>query len=246
MPALHLTTWNLNGLDPADLDVRTEAACLALLLRPDPPDVVMLQEVVGRSWHAHLKHHFAAAGYVPVPADPPRATRSEYFCVLLVRKTLPIEHSGADPFPGSEMGRQLVWATIDWSGRSALVATSHLESGREASAIRVAQLGAVVDGLLTHEGPAVFGADTNLRVAEEARVPRLDEVTDAWVAAGSRKDDRATWPSVPRDRRPGARFDRVLVKGCDVTSFAVAGQRAPGLPGAPSDHLRIEVTLAVG
>ena len=123
------------------------------------------------------------------------------------------------------------------------MATSHLESGRQASAERVAQLSTVVAGLRDHDGPAVFGGDTNLRKAEEAEVTGLSHVTDAWTAAGEPAAQRATWPSVPRGKRPGARFDRVLVSGCGVSRFALMGHTAPGLGSPPSDHLGIEVTL---
>lgn len=252
MSALRLLTWNLNGLDPTDLDVRTEAACLAMLLRPRPPDVVLLQEVVGRTWHAHVKHHFAAAGFVAVPGDPVGTTESEYFSVLFVRKQLTVLRGGTEPFPNSGMGRRLVWAEIDWAAgldvrpegaRPLLVATSHLESGKEATMVRAAQLAAVIEGLRTHDGPAVFGGDTNLRVSEEKVIPGLADVHDAWALAGSPTHQRATWPAVPRDRRPGARFDRVLVSGAAVQAFVLSGHSAPGFPAAPSDHLAIEVEL---
>ena len=78
---LSLVTWNLDGLEPRWRDERTEAACLHLLLRPDPPDIVAVQEVVDRTWHAHLKPHFGHAGYVGVPG---RAD-SEYWVALFVR-----------------------------------------------------------------------------------------------------------------------------------------------------------------
>ena len=243
MSALRIVTWNVNGLEPLDLDVRTEAQCLLLLLRERQPHVVMLQEVVDRSWHAHFKHHFAAAHYVPVPENPPASTSSEYYSMMWVKKTLPIKRAGADRFPNTTMGRHLVWAEVDWEGTPLLVATSHLESTKGASALRVAQLGAVIDGLRNHDGPAVFGGDTNLRKVEEAKLEHLTSVTDAWSASGASPELRATWPSVPRGKGPGARFDRVYVHDATVTGFRLIGQTAPGLPFPPSDHLAIEVVV---
>ncbi|MBX2799233.1 MAG: endonuclease/exonuclease/phosphatase family protein [Myxococcales bacterium] len=241
---LRLLTWNLNGLDGAHLDERTEAACLAMLLRTDPPHVVLLQEVVRRSWHAHIKHHFKAAGYRSVPADPTR-TDSEYFCVVMVHTALGGDEGGVEPFAGSFMGRARVWARIDLpEGPQLLVATSHLESGKQASIERVRQLQRVISAMNAHAGPAVFGGDTNLRVAEEPKVEDLPSVVDAWQASGADPELRATWPAV-RTSRPGARFDRVLCTGLEVTRFALMGHSAPTLGEPPSDHLGIEVTVRV-
>ncbi len=242
--ALRVCTWNLNGLDPEQLDERSEAACLALLLRETVPDVVLLQEVTPRTWHAHIKHHFAAAGFLAVPADPVAATDSEYFCVLLVRKPHAVARGGAEPFPNSQMGRRLVWAEVAHEGATWLLATSHLESTSAASRVRTAQLQAVVAGLVGHPGPALFGGDTNLRKAEEPDVAGLDGVVDAWRAAGAHPEHRATWPSEPRGGRPGARFDRVLVKGLTVGGFTLLGRSAPGFPRPPSDHLGVEVVVS--
>ncbi len=239
---LRVATWNLNGLDEAWLDERTEAACLELLLRTNPPDVVLLQEVVRRSWHAHLKHHFHHAGFVPVPADP-TATTSEYFCVILVRDALPVRAGGAARFPGTHMGRALVEARVAWEGPELMVLTSHFESGRASSRERIAQASLVAARLLSHDGPAVFGGDTNLRKAEEGAVEGLDRLADAWVAAGSPKEARATWPTLG-GKGPGARFDRVWVRGLEVASLHLRGVHAvPEVGVPPSDHVGLEVVL---
>ena len=65
---MHLVTWNLDGLDPRHLDLRTEAAIAALLA--DLPDVILLQEVTRRTWHAHLRPHLAHAGYAAAAVVP--------------------------------------------------------------------------------------------------------------------------------------------------------------------------------
>lgn len=202
MPLRTIWTWNVNGLDEARLDERTELQCLAVLLREDRPDVLFLQEVVRRSWHAHWKHHLRAAGYAVTPEDP-TATRSTYFALAAVRAELAPTNGRAAPFPGTDMGRALV--TVEAGGW--LFATGHLESGRAASAERVAQLGIVCARLAAHSGPAAFAGDTNLRVEEEPLVPGLAGVRDAWSALGAPSAERATWLG----GKFGARFDRVLV-----------------------------------
>ncbi len=236
MGALRVLTWNLNGLDDRALDERTEAACFAMLLRPAQPDVVLLQEVVARSWYAHLRHHFAAAGYVSVPGDPPRSSSSSYFCAVLVRGHA-IRASGVERFPGSAMGRALVWARLDWEGRDLLVGTAHLESLKDGRAERMRQTDEVAARLLAHEGPAVFGGDTNLRVEEAAAIPRLAELADAWVALGEPPALRDTW----HGGRARARYDRVWCKGLAPLSMSLLGA-----PGAPSDHLGLEIVAGDG
>ena len=57
MDRMSLVTWNVAGLDDCRLDERSEAQCLEDPLRPEPPSVIALQELVVRSWHAHWKHH---------------------------------------------------------------------------------------------------------------------------------------------------------------------------------------------
>lgn len=226
---LLFTTWNVAGLDDRRLDERSEAQCLALLLRDPAPDVISLQEVVRRSWHGHFKHHLRAAGYTVVPADP-TDTGSEYFSLLAVRGAPTLAESV--PLKGSRMGRRLVRAVVDgW-----LFLGLHAESERAGSAERIRQCTRVVERLLAHDGPAVFGGDTNLRIEEEPDIEGLDGLTDAWVAAGSAKLDRATW----RMGRYSARYDRVWSNArARPLDFVVRHEL-----GELSDHLPIDVRFA--
>lgn len=222
------TTWNVAGLDEARLDERAEAQCLALLLREAPPAVISLQEVVRRTWHGHFRHHLRAAGYTVVPADP-TDTASEYFSLLAVRG-VPTRAESL-PLAGTRMGRRLVVAEVDgW-----LFLGLHAESERAGSAERVRQLGGVAERLLAHGGPAVFGGDTNLRVEEEVDVVGLERLTDAWVAAGSPKQDRATW----RGGRFSARYDRIWSNPrARPVGWAVRHELSD-----LSDHVPLEVRL---
>jgi endonuclease/exonuclease/phosphatase family metal-dependent hydrolase len=239
-----LVTWNVAGLDEDRLDERTEASCLAVLLQDPPPDFVMLQELVRRSWLAHWTHHLHHADYDVFPADP-MVTGSAYFSALAVRRGFGKAEGGLIPFPGSRMGRALIWATVTPAeGPAWKVYTGHLESERGSSAERVAQLDAVGRALLDWPGPSVFGGDTNLRVDEEDQVASLPALTDAWKAVGA-KADRATWLG----GKIGARFDRVytnaIARPTAFSRFAVdpvaldEGGQAVRL----SDHAGLRVTL---
>jgi endonuclease/exonuclease/phosphatase family metal-dependent hydrolase len=236
--ALRVLTWNLNGLDERALDERTELACFAMLLRPVQPDVVLLQEVVGRSWHAHLKHHFAAAGYSPWPVDPPAHAPGSYFALVLHKKTLQRTQAGVDRFAGSTMGRALVWARLDWAGRDLLVCTAHLESLRDGKAERVRQAGEVVAKMRSHGGPALFGGDTNLRAEEVPTIAGISAVSDAWDALGQPAATRDTWFAAKGPAR--ARYDRVWLAGLSPVSLALLGE-----PDRPSDHKGVEVVVGL-
>jgi endonuclease/exonuclease/phosphatase family metal-dependent hydrolase len=241
-----LVSWNLNGLDDHLLDERTESACLALLLRDDPADVILLQELVLRSWHGHWKHHLHHAGYDVFPPDPPAATDSEYFSTIAVRRELSVAAHGVERFPNSQMGRALLWVRAGgwWFG------TAHLESGAAASDERRTQLAIVARHLLAEPGPAVFAGDTNLRRDEAEGVPGTEELVDAWVAAGRDPKTRATWFPLRRQedllggarRIPGARFDRALHNAALATvALRTAPAEVYGLQA--SDHLPLWVTL---
>lgn len=227
---MSLVTWNLAGLDDRLVDERTEAACFEVLLRPEPVVVLALQELVRRSWHGHWKHHLKHAGYTVFPADP-TTTESEYFSAIAVLRDRGPGPGGVDAFPGSRMGRALVFAEVGgW-----LVCTGHLESERGGSDERIRQLASIVARLERWPGPAVFAGDTNLRVQEEPRVAGLDRVTDAWSALGRPADGKATWIG----GRIGARFDRIYtnraVRPVSLSTFGAA--KLPEVGARISDHL---------
>jgi endonuclease/exonuclease/phosphatase family metal-dependent hydrolase len=237
--ALDVVTYNLMGLDEARLDERTEAICQSLLLT-DPPDVVLLQEVVARTLHAHVLPHFAAAGFTVAPRAP--VSDSHYFCVVAVRGGLTPRSAWRRPFPGSSMGRALLCLDVDWEGVPLRVCTAHLESLKGGAEERVVQARAVMEAFGEHDGPALFGGDTNLR---GDRVEALEGVAvDAWEIAGAPAKARGTWWPLS-GRGPRMRFDRLWLGGQGTWSvdrlrtgpdLRVQGQRA-------SDHIPLRAAL---
>lgn len=215
---IEVLTWNTDGLELTALDQRAEALCLqTLLVRPWHPHVVMLQEVVARTFHAHFKPHFQAAGFELYPSSPPD---TDYFDLLAWRAPLERIDARRIPFDNSVMGRALTEAELRVGEHEIRVVTSHLESLRESSVARIGQLYTVAEHLLGWDGPAVFGGDTNLREAEWKEVAsRHPDLRDAWEGAGSPERARYTWepgenPNIrvkPGPKRGGGmRFDRVL------------------------------------
>jgi endonuclease/exonuclease/phosphatase family metal-dependent hydrolase len=245
---LDLLTWNVDGLDERHLDLRAEAACLEILLRPKHPHVVCLQEVVARTFHAHFVPHFRHAGFHPFPARPPQ--NANYFDVVFVREPLVIEDALREPFPTSRLGRELTTVHIAWADRTFVAMTGHLESLREGSEERKRQLAEVARRLRHPDTLTLFAGDTNLRDVETEDV--LDGIGDAWAMVGSPAESRHTWdPSATPNIRGGKgwralRFDRVLLSaGWKATSLEVVG-RSPveGTDGLwPSDHAGLRVSL---
>jgi endonuclease/exonuclease/phosphatase family metal-dependent hydrolase len=236
---LRVLTWNLAGLFDALLDERSEAACFAALLRQPPPDVVLLQEVVRRSWHGHLRHHFRAAGYTPVPLDP-TATPHSYFALAFVGPRLEIVASEVRELP-TRMGRSLVVVDALADGRPIRLATAHLESLSGGRRERRLQLEEVVRALTEVEGPAVFGGDTNLRDPELSGFD-FQGIEDAWEALGRPADRAVTW--VHPDGKARARYDRFYLRGLRVESMELVGDRPFGEGRErPSDHVGVEISV---
>lgn len=245
MSTLRLISWNLDGLDGRHIDLRTEAACRIILERA--PDVVFLQEVVGRSFFAHLRPWMTGVGY---RASPQQLTqRSEYGCIMFTRLPLVVLRTRREPFAATGMGRALVHTTVRWAGQELLLLTAHLESLRQGRSERVQQLDVVRAALGAHAGPAVFAGDTNLRDSEVAG----KEIRDAWSELGAAPHSRYTFDTfaIPNKKgRTRARYDRVFLNahpGWRPTGLSLLGMAAaPGAGGLfPSDHAGIEVLLTL-
>ena len=251
---LSLLSWNIDGLDERDLEERTTAVCQTILLKQ--PHVVFLQEVIHSTLHLlqqklKTKYHFFA------PSSPP----AHYFVVILVKQ----DSSGTDlvpgsltthSFPGSRMGRQLIELPLTFHGVDCLFLTSHLESMKDHSVERKAQLRAAFDAMLKGRGQGracVFGGDLNVSEAEIKSVGVPEGVFDAWQACGSNIETKFTWDLKGNDNlnwsypnRPQARYDRVFYTSPSGTLgarvFELVGQdRLHDCRRFPSDHWGIWV-----
>lgn len=236
---MDVVTWNLNGLEPVDLGPRTEGALFTMLLGAtleeivetgptvEAPAVLLLQEVVDTSFHAHIAPHLKAAGYRLFPEQPPERS---YFEVIAVRA--PIQHASTERFARTGMGRALTRVEIP----GLTLFTGHLESLGPGRPARLEQTAFVLDALASCDGPALFGGDTNLRKAEWSDVPVPPGITDAWEVLGSSKASANTWGR--------ARYDRFWLKDLRPTSLSLVGAGplpATGTP--PSDHRGVRVSV---
>lgn len=237
---MRVLSWNLFGLESDRLDERTEAALFRMLLgatpeqvllsgaAPEPPEVLLLQEVVERTYFAHLRPHLAAAGYQLFPEQPPARN---YFEVIAVRG-LAVQRARMRRFTRTGQGRHLLRVDVEHRGASLALFTAHLESLKPSGPIRVEQAHEVFDALLSCER-AVFGGDTNLRRGE---VVLPEPLIDAFEAQGSPTEHRATWGN--------ARYDRFWLVGVEPSSFTTFGGELLDFGQPASDHLGISLEVA--
>ena len=237
---MKLVSWNLNGLEDKNIDMRTEAAMFQLLLgapiedamqegfKPNSPDIVLLQEVVSRTYHAHITPHLKAAGFEIFPQEP---SERSYFEVIAVRQ--PILKSSNDKFSYTQQGRGLSTVSID----GLTILTAHMESQKPGAPMRVDQAESILELMNNHDGPIIFGGDTNLRKSEWKKLSPKN-VTDAWVSAGSIKKHKTTWKREPYK----SRFDRIWYKDLTIKSFETFGaNKVSGINECSSDHFGVRV-----
>ena len=244
---MNLITWNLNGLEDEHLDMRTEAAMFHLLLgapiekaiapnfKPNMPDIVVLQEVVERTYHAHIVPHLTAAGFSLFPDAP---TERSYFEVIATRH--PVIETHYEKFSYSDQGRGL--STLSIEGLT--VMTAHLESQKSGASMRVDQAKQILEIMNKHQGAIIFAGDTNLRKSEwqNLKPSVVRSVKDAWVTTGSDKKHKTTWQM----NQYKARYDRVWHHGLgnknSIKSFEVFGkEKVAGINQQSSDHLGLRV-----
>lgn len=236
---MKLVSWNLNGLEDREIDVRTESAMFQILLgapieeavlpgfKLNSPDIVLLQEVVERSFYAHVKPHLEAAGFTVYPKAP---TERSYFEVIAVKRKM--LESSFTKFPWSDQGRGLSLVKID----GLTIMTAHMESMKPGAKQRVDQGQFIVD-LMEKSGPCIFAGDTNLRKAEWKAIDQGD-VNDAWEYVGSVKKHQTTW----KMNNYRARYDRAWVHDLPIKNFEVFGKEyIKQINTRPSDHFGVRV-----
>ena len=236
---MKLVSWNLNGLEDRNLDVRTESAMFQILLGapiesavvkgfiPNPPDIVVLQEVVERSYHAHIVPHLKAAGFSVFPKEP---SERSYFEVVAVRnKKLDASY---ESFQYSEQGRGLTTLKLD----GLTILTAHLESMKPGRFMRVEQAKFILEEM-QKSGPCIFAGDTNLRKAEWESIEQGD-IQDAWLSVGSTESHRITW----QYENHKSRFDRIWTNQLNVLNFETFGkENIATINERPSDHLGLRI-----
>ena len=139
-----------------------------------------------------------------------------------------------------------------------LLATTHLESTRQAEAERERQL----DYCLAQAGrarlPALLGGDFNLRDPEATKAlakARANgwEFSDAWESCGKDEAERWTWDMQTNTNvpdvglgQPRLRFDRVYSSRGRFLAFRLAGRQRLSVGCFVSDHWAVSCDWAYG
>jgi len=240
---MQLVTWNLNGLEDEHLDVRTEAAMFNILLgvpiekaattpnfKPNTPDIVVLQEVVERTYHAHIIPHLKAAGFNIFPQKP---SERSYFEVIAVRQ--PILAANYTKFEYTQQGRGLSTLTID----GLTILTAHLESQKSGEKMRIDQAKSILEQMNSQQGAVIFAGDTNLRKTEwESLNPK--KTNDAWEITGANKKHQTTW----QHKTYKARYDRIWYNNLTIKKFETFGKnKITEINQIASDHFGLRLTF---
>jgi len=237
---MQLVSWNLNGLEDKHIDERTEAAMFQLLLgapiekamaenfKPNTPDIIVLQEVVERTFHAHIKPHLKAAGFHIYPDAP---TERSYFEVIACRQ--PFKRKSYQTFAWSDQGRGLSTVQLE---DGLTIMTAHLESQKPGTLMRIDQAKEIL-ALMPQHSPCIFAGDTNLRKEEWLNLEHGD-VIDVWETVGSPKNHKVTW----KNEAYKARYDRAWTQDLKIENFETFGNnKVAAINESSSDHSAMRV-----
>lgn len=248
---LLVASWNLNGLsdEPELLQSRMAAAARELLQHR--PHLILVQEVTTEV-EAVLTPLLTGGGYRNLQPQPPPFA-AHYYVTIYSRLSGEAACRPLQFTTPTFMGRYLLNAAVQWRGKLLGVSTSHFESGGAASFssspdLRVGQAQEVLAtmGQCPH---AIFGGDTNLRVAEFTSLSafmQYHRVFDAWTAVGHPAETKFTWDCKKNDTlkgmtvKPCMRLDHLWFRGLKCRSFELLGTRRLGsIIKFPSDHFGI-------
>ncbi|KAM3725957.1 5'-tyrosyl-DNA phosphodiesterase [Dirofilaria immitis] len=240
--SLTVISWNIDGLDENNLAIRFTAICY--IISKIAADVVFLQEMTPDLVPQIRKN--LGGEYNILVATP----NLPYFTVVLLKPLIELISHKAIPYRRSGMGRSMQLVETSLHGRKVMLLNTHLESMKEHSDIRIAQIEECFEQLTEwDDGKTViiFGGDLNARNTEIGELPAGFE--DAWIAAGSKSKFKFTWDTLLNDNKATGkarcRFDRIIYKSAGVFSkvnFSLEGQnRIRTSLCFPSDHWAILV-----
>ena len=231
---------------------RERFAALLDIVRDCRPDLVALQEVTPR----HLEHLLAVEWVRRMYriSDTTGATLQPHGVLLLAR--LPLRNLALQELP-SDKDRKILVAEPGLGSRSLCVGNLHLESSREATPVRLAQLDTILPRLHGVQRTLLMG-DFNfdpVQIPEQARVDPY--FRDLWAELrpdepGFTEDTASNrMLLLHKGREKQVRFDRILLRsprpGWIPESVRLIGTRpiTPHQPEVfPSDHFGLAGSLA--
>ncbi|CAJ2649488.1 unnamed protein product [Trifolium pratense] len=180
--SLKILSYNVWFREDLELHKRMKAIGDLVLLHS--PDFICFQEVTPDIYDIFKRSAWWDVYHCSVSSE--KAHSRPYFCMQLSK--LPVKSFSTKAFSNSIMGRELCIAELeDVSGKSLVVATSHLESpcpgpptwDQMFSKERVEQANEALN-LLKRYPNVVFGGDMNWDDKKDGQYPLLDGWVDAW------------------------------------------------------------------
>ncbi|XP_052002297.1 tyrosyl-DNA phosphodiesterase 2 [Xyrauchen texanus] len=248
---LTVISWNIDGLDTENVYARAKG--LLSCLGKHRADVVLLQELIPPCLKV-LQNVMKDYEFL-------QANDEGYFTGILLRKDrVQFIQSNIVKYPTTEMGRNLLIASVNFLGHPLCFMTSHLESCKSASQERLNQLRRVWKWIkeAPQDQTVIFGGDTNLRDWEVKKLGELpDGISDVWEMLGKPEECRYTWDTSLNDNYEISnsirlRFDRVFLRkateGAQLQpeSMALIGLEKLKCDYFISDHWGILCTFSFG
>jgi tyrosyl-DNA phosphodiesterase 2 len=240
---LSVATFNI-WFDDYHAEQRYQA--IADLLSRNRPDVMVFQEVTPRSLAVLLAQPWIRADYL-------RATviggdLGNYGMLMLSR--LPVHRVTYTRLP-THLSRGLLAAEFTINGRTEVICSVHLESGKAASGLRERQLDRIFRILRKSESALLLG-DFNMRDGENGRIKA--PYRDLWPLlrphdAGYTEDTAINLTRLDsKNKHRQVRFDRVLLKGRRWTAsdIELLGTEPISIEQPrvfPSDHFGVQCRL---
>ncbi|TKY53999.1 Tyrosyl-DNA phosphodiesterase 2 [Spatholobus suberectus] len=239
-----------------DLELHKRMKAIGDLVQLHSPDVICFQEVTPNIYDIFKQSPWWSVYRCSVSSE--MAYSRPYFCMVLSK--LPVKSFSNKPFSNSIMGRELCFAEVEAvSGKSLIVATSHLESPCPAppkwdqmySKERVVQANEAIN-LLKKQPNVVFGGDMNWDDKLDGQYPLQDGWTDAWSQLRPNESgwtyDTKSNQMLTGNRTLQKRLDRFICHFHDfkITSVDMIGMEAiPGVLYNKEKKVRKEIKQLV-
>lgn len=164
---LRFVTWNIDGLDQRNREVRTRGACK--VVRDENADIVFFQEVVEdteKIIRQEMNMYTIHSGQVLF--DMPE---SYYTLTLIKNGTVKSISSQVIPYLVTMMIRNILHVKVRVGDVTLHLVNTHLESTKSSKAVRVKQLAACfkLSEPVSAEEPIIIAGDLNLRDQEVVR-----------------------------------------------------------------------------
>ncbi|CAL5199536.1 unnamed protein product [Lathyrus oleraceus] len=239
-----------------DLELHKRMKAIGDLVQLHSPDIICFQEVTPDIYDIFKRSSWWNVYHCSVSSD--KAHSRSYFCMLLSK--LPVKSFSTKSFSNSIMGRELCIAEVeDVSGKSLVVATSHLESPSPAppkwdqmfTKERVEQANEALSILKSYPN-AVFGGDMNWDEKKDGQYPLQDGWVDAWSELRPNETgwtyDTKSNQMLTGNRTLQKRLDRFVchLRDLEISSIDMIGMdEIPGVSHIKEKKVRSEIKQLV-